>query len=79
MNTSGTAYTIEFTPGGTGTLAYSGVATPLTWNIKGDVICLTATFQGRAESHCDRVRPVGGKYEFLDSTTGAPMNIYTPM
>ena len=80
VSKDGTAYTIAFVPGGTGTLTSSGTKDPLTWNISGDVLCLSVTLRnGRTPHECDRVRAANGKYDFIDSTTGDLNNSYTPM
>jgi hypothetical protein len=68
-----------FVPGGTGTLNFAGATSPVTWEIKDDVICFAATVNGQRESECDRVHAAGSTYEFMDSTTGALNNTYTAM
>jgi hypothetical protein len=75
----GVAYTMKLLPDGTGTLTYSGKTAPMTWNMKGDVICFGAVVNGERQSECDKVRAAGPKYDFMDSTTGHLNNIYTPM
>ena len=75
----GLAFTVEFASGGTGTVTFSGTPRPLTWTINGDVLCFGTVVNGQRQSECDRVRPAGGRYDFVDSTTGALNNTYTPI
>jgi hypothetical protein len=72
---SGKAYTMNLAADGTGLIAFgSGLKEPVTWNITGDVLC----FKGPHENECDRIRPAGGKFDFVDSSTGTLNNTYTP-
>ncbi len=75
----GVAFTMKLDPSGTGTLTFSGKSAPMTWVVKGDILCFAATVDGQRQAECDRVRPAGAQYLFLDSTTGALNNAYTPL
>ena len=72
----GIPYVIIFEANGTGmNKATNGRFTdPITWDIKSDVICFHGALSG---TECNRVRSVGGKYDFIDSTTGSLNNTYT--
>ena len=50
------------------------LADPITWDIKDDVICFHGALSG---TECNKVRSVGDKYDFIDSTTGRLNNTYT--
>ncbi len=70
----GIPYTMRLDPDGTGLFVYSGVIRdPLTWDINGDVLCFHSKMGG---TECDRVRPSGGGYDLLSSTTGMLNNKY---
>jgi hypothetical protein len=72
----GIPYVITFEANGTGTnKATNGrFAEPIKWDIKDDVICFHGTLAG---TECNKVRSVGGKYDFIDSRTGSLNNTYT--
>ncbi len=72
---SGKAYTMNLAADGTGLIVFgSGLKEPVTWHITGDVLC----FRGPHENECNRIRPAGGKFDFVDSSTGTLNNTYTP-
>lgn len=72
---SGKAYTMNLTADGTGLFVFgNSFKEPVTWNITGDVLC----FRGPHENECDRIRPAGGNFDFVDSSTGTLQNRYTP-
>jgi hypothetical protein len=72
----GIPYTMRLDPGGTGMFVYRGSTQDgLTWDITGNVLCFHSKMSG---TECNTVRVSGGGYDFVDSTTGALNNTYTP-
>ncbi len=62
---------------GTGMIAFANgaVKDPVTWDITGDVLCFHGKLSG---NECNKVRPVGGQFDFVDSSTGVLNNTYAP-
>jgi hypothetical protein len=73
----GIKYTMQLDNNGTGTFVYSGSKKdPLTWDLKGDVLCFHSAMMANTE--CNKVRSASGKFDFVDSSTGGVNNTYTP-
>ena len=74
---SGKPYTMNLGSDGTGLIVFANgaVKDPVTWEITGDVLCFHGT---RSGNECNRIRPAGGQFDFVDSSTGILNNIYAP-